>query len=232
MMMESGHTESFVSVNKPFPVSWAEPFGVMFRLLAFLAITFLVVSEPGCFAFDGFTGKVVDSDTGQPIARAAVVAIYNQGRNRLFGGADSVPVDCKETLTDSNGEFKILRDSSQKDLRGRLEIFRPGYGNLFHERTTFSADGKEVNKSWPPSGKYLTVRLPLLKTLEERKRFGPETILFFHLPREKLPELSRLIDEDRASQGLRPHRDPTKRPENIIIQRHGGGLQRVAPAAK
>jgi len=85
------------------------------------------------FIEDGFKGKVIDTETLEPIEGAVVVALY---RVSVYGfiKSDSHTTDIRETLTDSNGEFTIPRNIffylwplSSGD-KTRFIIFKPGYG--------------------------------------------------------------------------------------------------------
>lgn len=153
------------------------------------------------YHLDGFSGRVVDVDTGEPIVGAAVLAVYHEGRNSI-AGSSWVPVDGRETLTDERGEFNIPEmtewfGEKSGHPRGRLMIFKPGYGILRHER----AVAVGVNKSWPPPGRHVEYALPRLKTPEERDR---NPIMLPLLPEVLWPEFKRLVNCERASQGFTP----------------------------
>ena len=116
-----------------------------------------------------FKGKVIDTDTKEPIEGAVVLAIYYMTTISV-GGGGHYPFDAQETLTDENGEFSIpTRRVWFQKISGwpprNLEIFKPGYGTLWHKR----AKAVGENKSWPPPKKYIVYELPKL-SMEERKK--------------------------------------------------------------
>ena len=59
-----------------------------------------------------------------------------------------------------------------------MEIFKPGYGTLWHERSKALGD----NKSWPTPGKYIVYELPKLETEMEKKRNIPGKFAFYKIP--------------------------------------------------
>ena len=150
-----------------------------------------------------FEGKVIDTDTRQPIEGAAVLTVYYKSVYTI-AGSNSYPEDAQETLTDKNGEFKIPEITKwsweQKGYpEGHIVIFKPEYG-VFpdHKRTT--AVGVDTGW-WPPPGKYIVYELPKLKTREERK----DNLMFRHyneIPYEKRESFIRLINEEYWSLGL------------------------------
>ncbi len=154
------------------------------------------------YKLDGFKGKVVDADTGEPIAGAAVLAVYHESRGISVAGSTSVPVDGRETTTDQRGEFEIPEltqwfGEKSGIPRGKLMIFKAGYGVLGHER----ARAEGVNKSWPPPGRYIVYALPKLRTPEEMDR---NPILLPLLPEELWPEYKRQLNRDNQMRGLPP----------------------------
>ncbi len=52
-----------------------------------------------------FRGKVIDTETKEPIEGAVVVVVYEKHVYGLGTGGYSTVVKVKETLTDKNGEF-------------------------------------------------------------------------------------------------------------------------------
>jgi len=149
-----------------------------------------------------FEGKVIDVDTKGPIEGAVVLAVYHKTVHTI-AGSNTYAVDAQETLTDANGEFKISLKTGRSEkysgkLRGKLIIFKPGYGTLQHKR----ARAIEENKSWPPPGKYIVYELPKLKTMEERKAQHIRT--YSEIPYEHKKNYIRLYNEWRISLGYGP----------------------------
>ena len=159
----------------------------MQRFICFSAIMTFILLITGCEgrfyplpyrSLAPFEGKVIDADTKEPIEGAVVLAVYSY-EIYSFAGSNAVIKDGQETLTDKNGEFRLRRTRRWFVLnrgypRGWLEIFKPGYGNLCHERTKALGD----NKSWPTPGKYIVYELPKLETEEERSRNIPKIYSF------------------------------------------------------
>jgi hypothetical protein len=150
---------------------------------------------------DPFFGKVIDADTKEPIAGAAVLAVYYTEVYSI-AGANSIIVDAQETLTDENGEFRIPKVkrwfvAARGYPRGSPEIFKPGYGTLWHKRAT--AVG--VNKSWPPPKRYIVYELPRLKTIPERRR-NARMRSYHEIPYKKRKLYIKTINEERKNLGL------------------------------
>jgi hypothetical protein len=55
-----------------------------------------------------FRGRVIDSQTKQPLEGVVVVVLYERWRFGGPGGGNTLPMDAKETLTDKKGEFFSL----------------------------------------------------------------------------------------------------------------------------
>lgn len=151
---------------------------------------------------DSFTGKVIDADTKEPIAGAAVLAVYYETSYTVAGEISRV-IDGQEALTDGDGEFKIP-ESTKWDAehtgypRGNLIIFKPGYGVFPGHKAS-----KAVNerKTWPTPGKHIVYELPKLKTREERRSNLPSRP---DIPYATMKNFVRLINEERVSLGFRP----------------------------
>ena len=151
-----------------------------------------------------FRGKVVDYDTGEPLAGAVVLAVYHATAYSVAGEVGGV-VDGQEALTDENGEFKIPMAMRWFFVvyrgypRGNITIFKPGYG-VFPDHKRSEAVG--VNKSWPPPKRYIVYELPKLKTWEERRRVHINT--YSEIPYEKKKNYIRLYNEERINLGYGP----------------------------
>jgi hypothetical protein len=155
-----------------------------------------------------FEGQVVDAETKEPIEGAVVLGLYYY-ETYTIAGSNSHLKDGQETLTDKNGEFKLPRTRRWFVLNrgypeGTLEIFKPGYGTLWHKR----ANAVDDNKSWPTPGKYIVYELPKLQTLEERKKA--------HLdPYNEIPYKHRklyfdMFNKERMSLGFEPFPVPNE----------------------
>ncbi|MDW7773304.1 MAG: hypothetical protein SCH71_10480 [Desulfobulbaceae bacterium] len=128
-----------------------------------------------------FHGRVYDVETGEPIEGAVVHVTYAKYVS-TFAGAKGINIAVRETLTDENGEYLILEDTEMHECysgktKGRLQIFKPGYGYIGKVKTKLSCPDEEkeiVNSSHGEriclmkEGRYLIWGLPKLKTREER----------------------------------------------------------------
>ena len=197
--------------------SGKRPEFIQFKIMKALfaaAVVFLILllqTEGGIFSpfpyrsLAPFSGKVIDSDSEEPLSDAAVVAVYYATWYTPFG-ANSREIDCQETLTDKNGEFKIPRTRRWFALhRGYPEaeimIVKPGYG-FFPYHTKSEAIG--VDRFYPPPAKHIVYRLPRLKSVKERE----DNLSFFiepDLPFSKMKQLFRLINNERISLDYTPY---------------------------
>lgn len=90
------------------------------------------VFAAGLYSKPEFRGRVIDSETKEPIEGAVVVVLYD--RWPIIGGPggpNSYIFKAKETLTDSKGDFYIPSFSSfilsSLDAGIRLIFYKPGY---------------------------------------------------------------------------------------------------------
>ena len=159
-----------------------------------------------------FRGKVVDYDTGEPLAGAAVLAVYHTTAYSVAGEVGGV-VDGQETLTDENGEFKIPAAMRWFFVvyrgypRGDITIFKPGYG-VFPDHKRSEAVG--VNKSWPPPKMFIVYELPKLKTREERRKNAIYVNTYNEVPYKKREMYMKIINEECLNLGLSPNTIPNE----------------------
>lgn len=155
-----------------------------------------------------FEGKVIDADTKEPIEGAVVLALYYY-KTYSVAGTNSNLKDGRETVTDKNGEFKLPRVRrwfvvNRGYPEGTLEIFKPGYGTLWHKRSEAVGD----NKSWPTPGKYIVYELPALETKSERKRNLPGNYSFRMIPYENQKMFMNALNEEAIFVGITPYSVP------------------------
>jgi hypothetical protein len=180
----------------------------MMKLAALLLFLIIIPSSAGCAitrTYGPYYGKVVDTETNEPIEGAAVLAVFY---TEEYGPAGAITryADATETVTDKNGEFKIpaYRVTVFRPLQGwdpntQFRIFRPGYGCYPEHK-----DAKPLffpNGTLPVS-QYVTIELPKLKTREDRLN---NTDCFpVSIPDEKMKRLIELNNIERLSLGLKP----------------------------
>ena len=118
-----------------------------------------------------YSGKIVELETEAPI-EGAVILIEFETEYGTFGGTVTVFADAVETVTDENGEYKIPghRIFVFRLLHGwseatRVQIFKPGYGcYIGHKKSTPYFPHGSL-----PEKKYVIVKLPKLRSTQERK---------------------------------------------------------------
>jgi hypothetical protein len=152
-----------------------------------------------------FEGKVIDSETKEPIEGAAVLAVYYRTVHTI-AGSNSYAFDGQEARTDANGEFNIVEQSGWFGeisgwARAQLVIFKPGYG-VFPTHQKSKAIG--TNKTWPEPKKYFVYEIAKLRTVRER-----ETNLHFlglyDIPSSKRRYLTTLINKELTILGFEPY---------------------------
>jgi len=156
--------------------------GLLLLLLCVLLLSGLVLGLVGCLYYIGclqpvryegpYRGKVVDADTGAPIAGAAVLGVWYREYLTVAGGVGRY-YDAREVLTDANGDFTIQGQGLlllSNVIPGSTVIFKAGY-----EYFEFSSLAWEDLKEGRPhaeirwEGKKALIPLKKL-TLEERKK--------------------------------------------------------------
>jgi len=160
--------------------------------------------------YDSYYGKVIDAETKEPIEGAAILIVYKTGQYGLAGSVSHFE-DAEETLTDKNGEFKIpakrvntLRLLSSWEGHPEIRIFKPGYGCYpMHKDVTPKFDYGSL-----PSEQHVIIKLPLLKTKEERLENYRNAYLSPSVPTVKYKNLLHLINKEAIFLGLKPDTEP------------------------
>ncbi|MDA8240532.1 MAG: hypothetical protein M0Z67_09205 [Nitrospiraceae bacterium] len=182
------------------------------RCLVIIAIVILLLIWYGRYLIyiDGpYSGKVVDTESKEPIEGAVVLAVWKM-TTCTPGGGVSTYYDAKETITDRNGEFKVPRLTSLAlnplyylDDLTAITIFKPGYG-YFPEY--------QVSPKATPIGlvkilrkKHPIIELQKLKNMEERKQKGLTIKPESHVPYAKMKNMLKAINEERSFQGYKPY---------------------------
>jgi hypothetical protein len=187
----------------------AAPAPTMKKLLASLLLLAAILGLPGCAVYHHYgpyMGKVVDAETGEPIEGAAVLAVYKT-QSYTLAGSISHFLDAQEVVTDQNGEFTVpplnsltFRPLQSFEAWAWTTIFKPGYAGYgctpWHE--------KVEPRKWPfQPKKYVVIKLPKLKTKEERYKYhscDPSP----SVPGNRYPKLFDFINEERKFLGFRP----------------------------
>jgi hypothetical protein len=153
---------------------------------------------------DAFQGKVIDTDTKEPIEGAVVVVRYTI-RTYGFIESDSDVVDVKEVLTNKKGEFYIpshifisVYPVATGDTAGFI-IYKPGYtafdGFDYYNYFPSGPLSVDIDTLARMFKKGVTVELKRLRSDEERRR--NMSIGFSDMTPKKLPLFYRAINEER-----------------------------------
>jgi len=158
-------------------------------------------------SFGPYHGRVVDAETGAPLAGAVVVAVWDRRRNGL-AHSYTVRYTARETLTDPDGRFVLDVRALEEWAPTTTEpptfrVFAPGYA---YYRQGFSALA-DATVTGPFSRDGAGLRLRRLGTAKKRRRHLPD--LYEPLdkgnPFKKLPHFARLVNREMADLGLPPH---------------------------
>jgi hypothetical protein len=147
---------------------------------------------------------VVDEETGKPLEEAVVTVIWYRAPLVYMDLARRFQ-SAQETLTDADGKFSLeaapgidWNPFTYVLKEPDIVIFKPVYGPL--------ADGfvRKTNTIMPTMALRhgAVVKLSKLKTREEQREFGD--FWTTGIPRKYLPVLTRLINIQRQSLGLKP----------------------------
>lgn len=169
-------------------------------LAAILTIALLLGREANATEKWGpFLGQVVDVETGQPIERAVVLAVWWEIIPSPIHTTEKF-YEAKEAVTGPDGRFEIPRLSvppwALGVQPGQVTLFAPGYK-------------WEATAVTPPNGERFVdptiIQMRRLKTREERlKNVGGR--LPAGVPHEKMAEFIKAIDKERAALGLSTNR--------------------------
>ena len=172
-----------------------------------LAIALISVSTI-THKYGPYKGQVVNKETGEPIEGAAVFLRFFTEYPSVGGGVSNF-ADAVETMTDANGEFEIshrewrFRILNYWDPYAPIIIFKPGYGAYPRHPEVTPHFGLA---SSIPENEYVIIKLPKLKTMEERKdnlRYAD----FYdksEVPCEKQRHLLGFINSERKNFGFQP----------------------------
>ena len=171
------------------------------------------VPQPGTYnPFEGrrapYYGRVVDAETGSPLAGAAVVASWP--RRFVFPfGATSQFYDACEVMTDSDGRFVL--DGRAIEARGRSQnieppwfsVFYPGYSS-FPPRKVVS--GRPFIEGDREAFHDVTIGLVKITTRQERIEALHGATPALPPPPEKTPRLTEMIEKEYIDLGIRRER--------------------------
>jgi hypothetical protein len=161
---------------------------------------------------DIYQGKVVDANTGEPLAGAVVAVIWYRNpvvslyQGRSFHGA-------QETLTDNEGKF-LVEASAAADWspftyivkEPDIVIYQPGYGPL---SPSSPREFRSRNDLLEALKRDVVIKLAKLETKEELAKFASLVSLGIgQVALEKIPNLIRAINVQSKMVGVRPYPAP------------------------
>jgi hypothetical protein len=166
-----------------------------------LILLFLALVVAGCFGHlvypsGPFSGRVVDAATGQPLAGAAVVAVWRQE-----GPGPGHPTerlhDALEVVADADGYFTLPRKTHFTSVGSisdpYIVVYSPGYKEEVLQGRRF----REPESNDRP----LTVALTRPAS-SDRRRFADIPSEVGGVPYSKIPNLVRLVNIERRALGL------------------------------
>jgi len=150
-----------------------------------------------------YRAQVVDADSKAPLVGAVVVALWR--RDRVYPlHIETENHAVREVVTDSDGRFildatDIERSAPRRTRKPEFLIFKPGYGSFpSSQRAPRGFTGGIFE------GSGVTVELPKLSDQDERRRhlrdISPHS--WSDDPFKELPELMRIVNEERDAVGL------------------------------
>jgi hypothetical protein len=184
-------------------------FGLNKFLLCLIAAGILVSGCAITHTYGPYKGKVVDKETNEPIEGAVVFIKFSTDFQLSPGGPVSHFVDAVEVMTDQNGEFEIPRQRINTfrifhvwDKYAPVIIFKPGYGAYPRHSGTEPHFGMAGGI---PVNEYVTIKLPKLKTREERaKNVSSNATFTSDIPIEKWEHLFELRNVECKEIGIEP----------------------------
>ncbi len=180
----------------------------MKTLTTFLISLIITLTFTGCtitHEYGPYSGKVIDTETREPIEGAAVLVVFYTETWGLTV-SQSKFIDAVEVLTDENGEFNIpgkritgIRPLHSWNENGYVTIFKPGYGCYPRH--------KDVNPMFVPNGtipENQRVMFELPKLVEKEELLENTDCFPMSVPDEKMTKLIGINNIERKRLGLQP----------------------------
>lgn len=153
-----------------------------------------------------YRGRVLDAETGRPLAGVVVVAVWRRVRVVPLGQR-SEHYAAREALTNESGDWVIdahdLESSApRRTRRPTFTIFLPGYGR------PREVAGTRPSPPWTfYEGAGHTVEMARLNSKDERLRHldSVDPYNLSETPFTEIPKFTRLFNQERVSFGLGPY---------------------------
>jgi hypothetical protein len=160
-----------------------------------------------------YRGRVLDAETGKPLAGVVVVAVWRRDRIMPLHSR-SEHYAAREALTNADGEFVIDAEDVERSAPNRMRhpfftIFFPGYGR---PRTPAGTPPTLTRRFYEGPGN--TVEMPRLKTREERREYAGrlDPFVLSDTPFKEIPTYMRLLNQESVAVGLQPLEPIGKQP--------------------
>jgi hypothetical protein len=183
-------------------------------------IGFALISSAHAWPFYSkpeFRGRIIDAETKEPIEGAVIVVLYMKWEFGGPGGGSTVPMDAKETLTDTNGDFYFpsygtMIGPLSRERVAEFIIYKPGYKSITYingekipdeiylgiEKDMIGKEGeiKHIDRygnleTW--KGPLGVVELEKPKTREERRETRPSKSGF---KEDALPIFFKILEDE------------------------------------
>jgi len=163
---------------------------------------------------DLYQGRVLDEETSQPLAGAAVTVVWFRSPILGLEGTRDFQ-SAQETVTDTDGKFSLVvspgidwNPFSYIRKEPEIVIYQPGYEPTW---AGWRVRNKLQNGKFADAlSKGATIKLPKLKTDKEQKNFaGLPLEVSPGVPRESIPQLLRVVNMQRKMVGYPLYPDPT-----------------------
>jgi hypothetical protein len=175
----------------------------------FLFVSLIALGVPESRA-DVYHGRVVDAETGAPVADAVLVVVW--WTRAYIGFVELPPRDfhqAMEALTEADGKFSL--DAAPRinwnpltyvDSPPTIVIYKPGYRPLMNA-TANTMGFRTMSDVVEALKKGAVIRLAKPNTQEETIRYtGVGSLIGVEVPMEKVPNLTRLVNIHRKLVGL------------------------------
>jgi hypothetical protein len=174
-------------------------------LTVFLGRNILV---PLLFRSAVYQGKVVDEETGQPIAEAVVTVIWYHSPIIQMDQTRSFQI-AKEAVTSADGQFSLwtwpgfdFNPFTYVLNPPDAIIYRAGYAPLARA-TTYDRGYSTYESLAEALKKGIVIKLPRLKTKEEARHFsGVDSLSVIDVRSDRIPKLFQQVNAHRKAIGL------------------------------
>jgi hypothetical protein len=162
-----------------------------------------------------FRGQLIDAESGQPIAGAVILAIWETVAPSPVGHGGQEIHDAREAISDRGGRFEIPRLSAPA---GRLDLqpprlcpFAPGYApaavciTALAERVEYAGSWPRATIVTPPYGqRFVDPTIVRMRPIKTRKEWCEYAALLPPLRRsmaDRMPLMLSAIDQEKGARG-------------------------------